>query len=268
MRSSILSIALLLPLLAGCARTETSSNQPRWEQLSPQSEGSSSAIDRPASVASAMSQGMKNIPSSIALPRPQDSSKTPLPSTFKIKVPFSPQAPHANWDDPYQEACEEASLLMVHWYLQGDTDDVIPPDDADRDLLALVRWETNHGYGEDVTMDQLAEIARQYYGYTPVVEDTVTVTHIKELLVTGYPVIVPIAGRDLGNPYFSGEGPWYHMLVITGYDRNEFITNEPGTRRGEGYKYAYDVLIAAIHDWTGVKEEIRSGEKRMMILKK
>ena len=255
----MLPIALLLTLLAGCSRVQQSGNLPRWEQLSSESESSASSL---ASV------GIQNPPSSIALPRPQDSSKSPLPSTFEIEVPFTPQAPHANWDDPYQEACEEASLLMVHWYLQGEKRAVVPPDDADRDLLALIRWETNNGYGQDVTITQLGEVAEQYYGYTPVIEETVTVERIKELLVAGYPAIVQIAGRDLGNPYFSGGGPWYHMLVIVGYDRNEFITNEPGTRRGEGYKYSYDVLIAAIHDWTGVKEEIRTGAKRMMILKR
>ncbi|MEK7563213.1 MAG: C39 family peptidase [Patescibacteria group bacterium] len=260
MRSAIFTTALLLPLLAGCTSTATPSGyEPRMEQLNSESESSASSL---------ASAGIHNPPSSIALPRPQDSSKTPLPSTFAIEVPFTPQAPHANWDDPYQESCEEASLLMVHWYLQGEKRAVVPADEADRDLLALIRWETNKGYGEDVTLTQLGEVAKQYYDYTPVIEETVTVERIKELLVAGYPVIVPIAGRDLGNPYFSGEGPWYHMLVIVGYDRNEFITNEPGTRRGEGYEYAYDVLIAAIHDWTGVKEEIRTGAKRMMILKR
>jgi hypothetical protein len=156
---------------------------------------------------------------------------------------------------------------MVHRSLQGQHD-AIPPDDADKDLLALMRWEERNGYGADVTLKELGEIARRYYGYTPIIEETVTVERIKELVAAGYPVIVPAAGRDLGNPYYSGEGPWYHMLVIRGYDRNEFITNDPGTRRGEGYKYTYDVLIAAVHDWTGEKENIRSGGKRMLILKK
>ena len=256
-------IALVLPLLAGCTRAQDARNQPRWEQLDSSEESSASTLDNRYAA-----PAVQNPQSSIALPRPQHSSKNALPSTFQIPVPFMSQAPHANWDDPYQEACEEASLLMVHRFLQGDKDGAIPPDDADRDLLALIRWEENHGYGQDVTLTELGDIAKNYYGFAPVIEDTVTVERIKELLVSGYPVIVPAAGRDLSNPYFSGEGPWYHMLVITGYDRNEFIVNDPGTRRGEGYKYAYDVLIAAIHDWTGVKEEIRSGEKRMMILKK
>jgi len=56
------------------------------------------------------------------------------------------------------------------------------------------------------------------------------------------------------------------MLVLTGYDRKRFVTNDPGTRRGQGYEYKYDVLLEAIHDWTGVKEEIATGQKRFLIL--
>ncbi len=89
---------------------------------------------------------------------------------------------------------------------------------------------------------------------------------MKNELAKGYPIIVPMAGRDLGNPYFSGEGPWYHALVIIGYDKTSFITNDPGTRRGEHYRYKYDVLMNAIHDWTGVKENIRDGRKVALVV--
>lgn len=154
---------------------------------------------------------------------------------------------------------------MAYRFLQGESG-TIDPAKAEADLLALVRWETLNGFSEDVSIAELAEIARRYYGLRATIEETVTTEHIKELIAAGNAIIIPAAGRDLGNPYFSGEGPWYHMLVIRGYDRNEFIVNDPGTRRGEAYKYAYETLIDAIHDWTGVKENIRSGKKRMLIL--
>jgi hypothetical protein len=190
-----------------------------------------------------------------------------LPPTYLLEVPFTSQAPLLNWDAVHEETCEEASLLMAHRFLQGERK-AIEPESAEADLLALVRWEERNNFGVDVTIGELALIAEQYYGYTPVIEEAVTVQRIKEIIAAGHPIIIPAAGRDLGNPYFSGEGPWYHMLVIRGYDRNEFIVNDPGTRRGEAYEYPYDVLINAIHDWTGVKENIRSGKKRMLILKK
>jgi len=191
--------------------------------------------------------------------------ETSISRAYNITVPFSPQSPFANWDDPYQEACEEMSLIMVHHFLDGTE---LTREQADEELLALVKWEEEHGYSQDVTLDELAEIAQEYYGYRTNIlyNEDVTIESLKRLLAKGSPIIVPAAGRDLGNPYFSGEGPWYHMLVITGYQPWFFITNDPGTKRGEDYKYEYEVLLNAIHDWTGIKENIRDGRKSVLIV--
>ena len=192
-----------------------------------------------------------------------DTEGNPIPNKIKIEVPFSPQAPDANWDAPYQEACEEMSIMMVHHFFEGTE---LDQEQADAELLELVAWEEANGYPEDVNMEELANIAEKYYKVRTNILYNPTVDDLKVQLAAGNPVIVPAAGRQLGNPYFSGEGPWYHMLVLTGYDRDEFITNDPGTRRGEDYKYKYDVLLRAVHDWTGVKEEIGNGRKIALIL--
>ncbi len=186
-----------------------------------------------------------------------------LPAKASIRVPFMVQAPHANWDAPYQEACEEASVIMVDYFLRNAP---LEPDQANREILQLTQWEQAHHYKYDVSLTELKEIVEQYYGYKARISENVTVESIMYEISKGNPVIVPAAGRDLGNPYFSGEGPWYHMLVVTGYDRKYFITNDPGTRHGLDYKYRHDVLLNAIHDWTGVKEEIRNGPRRMLII--
>jgi uncharacterized protein YvpB len=188
-----------------------------------------------------------------------------LPSTFKIRVPFTPQAPHANWDDPYQEACEEASLIMVNAYWQNYG---LSSNRADDEIKALVNYQTAQGLGQDITIEQVAQIAEEYYGFKTRMLHNPTIEDIKREISWENPVIIPAAGRKLGNPYFSGAGPWYHMLVVTGYDRNEFITNDPGTKRGKGYKYKYQTLMDAIHDWTGVKEEIETGPKKALAIYK
>ncbi|MDD4287892.1 MAG: C39 family peptidase [Candidatus Peribacteraceae bacterium] len=189
----------------------------------------------------------------------------PTPYTLHLSVPFSPQAPLADWDALHEESCEEMSLILVHHFLAG-TD--INREQAETELLALTAWETEHGYPQDVTVQELGKIAEEYFGYhARVIEDPAT-EDLKRLLADGHPVIVPAAGRDLGNPYFSGEGPWYHMLVLTGYNEFFFQTNDVGTRRGEGYVYRFETLLNAIHDWTGVKEEIRNGPKRVLIIEK
>lgn len=186
------------------------------------------------------------------------------PHALRIDVPFFVQAPFRNWDDLHEETCEEASLLMVQRYLGS-----LPPlseQDSEHELQHIVQWQTQQGLPWDIGVDDLLSTARELYGLDGRVEENVTEQRIKELLQQGLPVIVPAAGRKLGNPYFSGEGPWYHMLVITGYDDDTAITNDPGTRRGEGFRYSFSTLIGAVHDWTGVKEEIETGPKRMLIL--
>ena len=49
-----------------------------------------------------------------------------IPKTLNLDLPFYTQAPHANWDYPWQEACEEASILLVansynNWNLDLET---------------------------------------------------------------------------------------------------------------------------------------------------
>lgn len=189
--------------------------------------------------------------------------KVQLPRKVFLEVPFTVQAPHANWDNPYQEACEEASVIMVDYYLRGE---LLNPDQANREIVQLTNWQEANGYKYDVSLEELSQIVESYYGYNTRIIDSVTPGAIMHELAKGSPVVVPAAGRDLGNPYFSGAGPWYHMLVIIGYDKRDFITNDPGTKRGQDYKYRHNVLIDAIHDWTGVKEDIRNGPKRMLVI--
>lgn len=188
-----------------------------------------------------------------------------IPSSANLDVPFTVQAPNADWKYPYQEACEEAAAIIVDYYYREAR---FTPEIATLEILQLTHWEEAHGYGEDVTIEQLAEIVRSYYGYDARVSDNVTKDSILYEISQGNPVIVPTAGRMLGNPYYSGAGPWYHMLVIRGYDSRYFITNDPGTRRGEGYSYTHDAVLNAIHDWTGVAEDIASGPKNMLIITK
>lgn len=188
-----------------------------------------------------------------------------LPDSINLAVPFTSQAPHANWDLPYQEACEEASLLMVARYKKGEP--IISPEDADQEIWKLIDFQ-NELFGDykDTTAEQTAEIARKYYDFknTEVVYDF-TVEGIKRELAQGNPVIVPAAGRQLGNPYFRRPGPLYHMLVIRGYTKDKFITNDPGTKRGRKFVYKYNDLFNAVHDWNG--GEVGDGRKVMIVVK-
>lgn len=190
-----------------------------------------------------------------------------FPSSIRISMPFAAQAPKGNWDMPYQEACEEASLLLVHHYLSGKP---LNPDIMDKDILDLVAFEESKGLPPDIDMHQLAHVAEEKFGYhTEVVEgNDVTVERIEQEIANGNPVIVPLAGQDIGNPYYSGDGPPYHAMVILGYDNKNFITHDVGTRHGENYTYRKQVIMNAIHDWNGSVDTIRSGSKRLLVVTK
>ncbi len=192
------------------------------------------------------------------------SSSIRAPSVL-ITVPFSPQAPFANWDSLHEEACEEMSLILVHHYLEQTP---LSPEQAEQEVQEMIAWEHEHGYGDDVTALQLGEIASKFYGYHWRLLSDPTAPLLQDELSKGTPVIVPAAGRLLHNPYYSGAGPWYHMLVVTGYTQDGFITNDTGTKRGEKYFYATDVLMRAMHDWTGVKENIEQGAKTALVIER
>lgn len=191
---------------------------------------------------------------------------TPPHQIMALPVPFMVQAPHANWDMPYQEACEEASILMVQQYVAGRKDLLIPANEADELILALIAWEEQNSYPIDLNSNQIVKLLKERFNIeASVVEFNVAL--IKQEIQAKRPVIIPAAGRLLGNPYFRQPGPLYHMLVVKGYNSStgEFIVNDPGTRHGESYFYKESVIAGAVHDWN--EGDVTSGAKVMVLLK-
>jgi len=200
-------------------------------------------------------------------PTPAPEPVTTAPKGANLAVPFTPQAPHANWDYPYQEACEEASLIMVNAYLTGAG--AFTPDEADRQILALVAWEEERfGYYKDTDAEEVVAMAKEYFGFknSRVVALT-SMEQVKREVDRGVPVILPAAGKLLKNPYFTDGGPPYHMLVVKGYTKDgKIITDEPGTRRGADYLYDEALLWNAVHDWNG--GDVTNGAKVMIVVEK
>lgn len=198
-------------------------------------------------------------------PAPQsvnNSTSNPLPSKILISVPFTSQAPFAVWDAKHEDACEEASLVMLRHFQQKTT--ISGPDQADQEIIQLIDYETANGYGISISANQLNQIAKSDLKMTTGrVIVSATIDKIKTELAAGRPVIIPAAGKLLGNPNFRNGGPNYHMLVIKGYDGNDFITNDPGTRNGLSYRYTFDTLFKAIHDWD--PNNILNGPKNFLV---
>ena len=180
-------------------------------------------------------------------------------------VPFTSQAPFSNWNPPYDEACEEASMIMAYYYFNNLT---INNDIADEEILKQVAWQEINGYTIDINAAEVNDVLKKYYGLTSSLIQNPTVEDIQKSLDGGSLVIIPAAGRMLGNPNFTSPGPVYHMLVVIGYDtkQREFITNDPGTRNGEHYRYDFDVFMNAIHDWNG--GDVNNGQKVVVVVSK
>lgn len=194
----------------------------------------------------------------------KDEPEIVIPESINLAIPFTSQAPKANWDLPYQEACEEASMLMTARFLQGRSID--GADDADQAILQLVdQSATVMGYPIDMTAEETANDIEDFYDFDTELIYNFTWDDVKLALAQGYPVILPAAGRELGNPNFTSPGPIYHMLVIKGYTSSVVITNDPGTRKGADYQYSYDTLLNAAHDWNG--GNVAEGKKVIIVVK-
>lgn len=189
---------------------------------------------------------IKQNPIEVPKEEKEDEELEDRPSRLNHEVKFASQAPHSNWDMPYQEACEEAALIQAYKYFYQED---LTPDIMDQEILKLVEWEKqNLGVMSDTDLVEVKRIAEEYFNLNVEIDEEVSEEHIKDLLAKGYLILVPTAGRELGNPNFKQPGPLYHFLVVRGYDWNDFITNDLGTRKGDGYKYKYKTLINAIHD--------------------
>lgn len=195
-----------------------------------------------------------------------------LPSTFKLEVPFVPQAPFAVWDDDHNEACEEAAILTVDVYLKKKA---ITPELADKEILAMINYQKENWQGHfDLTAEDIAKLAKEFYGYKNTeIKYDISIDDIKKEIVSGNPVILPTAGRMLfgpleegKNPYYRSPGPLYHMVVAIGFDdaKGVMIVNDPGTKNGKEFSFKYEVLENAIHDWNN--GNVENGKKAMIIL--
>ncbi len=195
---------------------------------------------------------------------PAPAAPPALPGSYNLDVPWMVQAPFADWTGSYEDACEEASALMVHYYYTKQRFET--QDEMKEELDKAFVWEDRRfGYDLDTTAEETAVMLREYFGWDRVelVEDP-TAEQIKRHIAAGRPVIVPAYGKALLNPNFRNGGPDYHMLVIKGYTATDFVTNDPGTRRGADYLYPVARLMDAIHDWNG--GDVLGGRRVMIVV--
>ncbi|MDD4135944.1 MAG: C39 family peptidase [Candidatus Shapirobacteria bacterium] len=205
-------------------------------------------------------------------PEPTKIMESGLPDKYLIEAAFVQQAPEKNWDQPWQDACEEASLVTVDYFYKNIKNITIA---ENRDaILKMIEFENQQGFTHDINVEQMNLVAQKYLGYQTKIIENPTIEDIKKYLVQNIPVIVTGNGKTLyqENKHFNSGGPYYHSLVILGYDDNkkQFTTHDVGTKAGAYFKYSYNLLIESIHDFpsSGQKEDINSGPKRVLVLLK
>ena len=161
------------------------------------------------------------------VPVPTIIEKNGLPNIHSIKTTFVPQAPEKKWDEPWQDACEEAALLTVHYYYQNLNPNTVT---ITNDLKNLFNFESSQGWTSDINVSQMATLSAKLWDYHSIIIDYPTVNDFKKYLSQNIPIIIPANGKILfsENSHFKSGGPWYHNLVILGYDdtKNQFTVHD------------------------------------------
>lgn len=189
---------------------------------------------------------------------------------IELRVPFTSQAPFGNWKDQrQQDGCEEASVLMAMRWARNRS---LTKEQAEKAILGMAEFEQKfyNNYHDTSVKDTLQRLIKGYAKYekAKTVYDIGTGDIVREL-EKGRLVIIPANGQKLQNSNFTRPGPERHNLVVKGYDyeKKEFITNDPGTRRGEGYRYKEKILFDSIIDYpTGRHAPIKEERKAMIVV--
>lgn len=168
------------------------------------------------------------------------------PSQSYLEVPFITQAPlqtESNWL-LHEESCEEAALLQAYLY---ETDQKLSKEEANKVILDMIEWQkTNFGEHKDLYAEEMRKFIKGYYGIDSQISKDINIQQLKNLVSQGHPVIVPITGNILNNPYYPYPG--YHMLTVIGYTEDKIITNDNGTKRGKDYSYDTEIFNKAMQD--------------------
>lgn len=178
------------------------------------------------------------------------SSTPPKAGAVNLSVPFAPQAPFGNWAQPYQDACEEATIIMIERFFRSAS---LSLQEMDAEILRMVRFqEERYGFFIDSNAAETKRLAEEFYPhlsarviYNPSVND------IREALTKKIPVLALVNGQKLRNPFYTPPGPDRHAITIKGVTGDKFITNDPGTRRGADFVYPISTVMNALEDYDG-----------------
>ncbi len=186
----------------------------------------------------------------------------------ELAVPFTSQAPEKNWYEPWLNACEETSILMVDAFYEGD--DEIDVEEAKSEILDILNVkEREIDQSLDESLETMVELIDELdVGWRGKIVDAPSLNAMKVEIENMRPIIIPVYAPELNNPYYTGGGPDYHVMVVKGYDpeTDMFVVNDPGTQFGEDLEFSYETIMRAIHDLN--QEDYDAGRKRVLFTEK
>ena len=195
----------------------------------------------------------------------------------EIDVKFYSQFPLniATWrkyDEPYQNFCEEASLLNWYYYLTWKEPDL---KEYDKDLLKLkeledllFEWWYKHTSIED-TLKLLIAFQDDTKVFWEIIENP-TIDIIKENIFKWNLIIAPLYWKWLSNDLFLWWWPIYHNLLIKWYTEENFIVNEVWISKWDWFLYNQNEIMENIADYDEklYPDNFQKWKKKILILYK
>lgn len=207
----------------------------------------------------------------------QDKQVLILPKEKKIDVKFYSQFPldistWIKYDEPYQNLCEESSLLNWYYHLIWKEPNLKEYND---DLLKLKEiedlifdWWYKHTSIQD-TLKLLIALQEEQKVFWKIVENP-SIKMIKEHITKWNLIIVPLYWKWLSNNLFIDWWPVYHNLLIKWYTEQNFITNEVWITKWDSFMYNQNELMENIYNYNEklYPENFTKWKKEILILYK
>lgn len=177
-------------------------------------------------------------------------SRAARENKLELPVPYATQAPYGQWEAPWNEACEETSAAMVDAYYNEQT---LNTEKTAKIVQEMIDWEKENNLPqEDTDAAQTQQLIEAKTSFKVEIKTHPTLEDIQQELDNNRPVIALVNMYSLYQEPDQGDS--YHVLVITGYDKNKkvFLVNDPARTQKE---YSYDTLMHSLHDYNETSKE-------------
>ncbi len=171
----------------------------------------------------------------------------------KLKVPYTSEIPLGSWVKPWNNACEEASMVMAESYYFGN--ESMTKAVAVKYMTPIFKIEDKiFGSNADSDTVRTAKLLNDYLSVSATIKNNPTIEEIKDQLRRGKPVISFHYAKDIKNPYHHWRvgGSYFHVMVLVGFDdnTNEFLVHDSGDPvTGAYHRYGYNLIMNTLHDF-------------------